>query len=92
MKDKLQEFWVVIDSSWTVTLSIGLALFAPAVILILGSLVIGNLTFPPPFETFEAIQRPFMYFFLALAAIAFCQLSYAAYRKYQTRRRRLLGY
>lgn len=91
MKDRLNEFLAVIDSSRKTELSILMAVLTPALILLIGSWVIDSIEFPEPFQAFDAIRRPFAYFVLLFGVVAFCQLGYAAYNNYRAAWDRLFG-
>lgn len=92
MKNAIEEFLAVVDSSWEVTIGIVLTVIIPAIILLLGSWIVSDIEFPPPLDALDVIRQPILYGVLAFALITFCKLAYATHLRYVATRKRFFGY
>jgi hypothetical protein len=86
------EFLLVFDSSPRFRLSLFATLITPALILLVGNLLLDHLTLQGEYvPMLQGLVRPFGFAVMGLAMVAFLRLTLAMIDTYQRERDRLLG-
>jgi hypothetical protein len=92
MRERIDEFWVLVDHSKKLEYSIVLAMLAPAIILCLGVWAVDSIVFAEPFRALGNLVRgAFGNISIVLACLSFVQFATAAFRHYRRARRQVFG-
>jgi hypothetical protein len=93
MKAQFEEFWNVVALAPKTQHSLIATFLVPPVILLIGTIVVRDISFPEPLRSLsDPVRKAFLMSFFALSAASLVRFAALTYRHYIQDRRRLYGY